>query len=343
MILGIAAALFTADPALAQDPGDFTIQPEILLASAPGYRSNGVGAPSVVWDPDQSRYLMVFEVRLPDVAAECPAGKWGLGLATSTDGLNWFPGPTALFEPAAGSFYSCVAAHPTAVYDNTARALYVFFKSEQGTDACDVATPSWGCTRYTGVGRLRVGFDDVGNPTRLTVRSTPVVDIDIDMGFPKFVNQGSTKYILLSRRPDVFVASSPVFSDFSLDPDPVITPGLVTWGQDEMFNPSVVCQDSISFPLASYPGGRNLDGFSILGAGWGKALASTPSSWFLGASPYFEWSDDDQWRHWEVSRLSTGEYLVYFSEKDASGNPRIRLATTTPSWAGVDIAGKSCP
>jgi hypothetical protein len=141
----------------------------------------------------------------------------------------------------------------------------------------------------------------------------------------------------------VFVAQSALFRDFTLDADPVMSPGLVSWGQDEMFNPSVVCQESISFPLASYPGGRNLDGFDITSAGWGKALANSPDSWFLGASPYFEWSGGDDWRHWEVTRLTTNEHLVYYSEKDAAGKPRIRLATTTPSWIGTQLAGKTCP
>jgi hypothetical protein len=286
---------------------------------------------------------MVFEVRLPTDDANCPVGVWGLGLATSPDGVTWSPAPGALLEPKAGTYYSCVAAHPTAIYDETSRAMYVFFKTEQGTDACDAAEPSWGCSRFTGVGRARVTFDGAGAPSRLTVRDTPVVSVGVDMGFPKFVEQGGTKYLLLSRNPDVFVAQSATFRDFVIAEDPVMSPGLVSWGQDEMFNPSVVCQDSLTFPLASYPGGRNIEAFAITEAGWGKALASTPESWFLGASPYFEWSDDDQWRHWEVIRLSTGEYMVYFSEKDASGVPRIRFATTAPSWSGPDFTGKSCP
>ena len=88
MVLGFS---WTAQ---AQEPGDFVINPAILLeanASGSGYMINGVASPTVVHDSIRDRYIMVFEVRLPEEDDACPVGLFALGIAYSDDGIVWEP------------------------------------------------------------------------------------------------------------------------------------------------------------------------------------------------------------------------------------------------------------
>lgn len=344
-MLGLLALWIGA--ASAQDPGDFTIRPEVLLQAnggGSGYMVNGTGAPSVVFDTTRNRWIMVYEVRLAATDPQCPVGRWAIGLASSTNGLTWTPLANALVNPGAtGTYYSCVAAHPTAVYAADTDSLWILFKSEQRLDACASSTPAWGCARYTGVGRARVRFNPGGSVRSTTVLTTPAMEVGVDMGFPKFTQRAGINYLGVTLRPDAYLASSATLRDFSLSAEPVLSPGLVPWGQDEIFNFSLVCEDDPAFPLSGYPGGRNLDLFAITDAGMGKAITSDFASWFLGADTYFTWADDNAFRHWEVLRTTTGEYYMYFSEKDSSGNPRIRAATTGITWPSGNPYSKICP
>ena len=175
----------------AQSPGDFTVLDEVLIESSDdpdSYMVNGVGAPSVAFDSRRGRYLMAFEVRLPETAEHCPQGLWGLGLAHSADGIHWVTGDRPLLRPREGTFYECVAAHPSVVYNEPNDSLYVFYKSEQGEEACAEEDLSWGCSRYTGVGRARVRFGGgAGMPRAVHVLGEPVLPRATNMGFPRFV------------------------------------------------------------------------------------------------------------------------------------------------------------
>jgi hypothetical protein len=308
-----------------------------------GYMANGVGAPSVAYDTVRGRYVMVFEVRLPESDPNCPVGRWGLGLAVSTDGINWTAGASPLFEPKDGTYFSCVAAHPTVFFGEGADQIVVLFKAEQGLDACDGGTPSWGCEQYTGVGRMRARFQPAGGVSRTYHTAEPVLALDENFGFPKVVRSAGVWYMMLTKRPSAFMATSGALSDFTLIPEPVLEPGLTSWTEDELFNPAMVCEDSPIFPLTSYVGGRDTNVIGMVEyAGWGKAISSTGIDWLLGAAPYFEWVDDSEWRHWDVLRVGASDQLVFFSEKDGTGRNRIRLATTTPVWSDADVYTKVC-
>lgn len=339
-----------ASAALAQTPGDFVIQPEILLEAdagfGDGHLTNGAGAPTVFWDSFHSQYVMLYENRLPETDANCTVGKWGLGVAFSDDGVNWDPRTTRLLNPLTDSFYECVAAQPTAFQVLTGYAV-VYFKAEQGADACAVTTPSWGCGRFTGIGRLLLYFNADGTVKKTVVDTTPKINISVDSGRPKVAYKVNKYYMVHERRPAIWTATANTIAVKFAGASETITPGDIEWGPDEMFNGSVICEDADDFPLTVYPGGKLLDGevpALITEAQLGKGVSSDGFSWLLNTDTYFTWNDELQFRHWEMLRLidNTG-YLLYYSEKDpVTGNPQIRLATTVDSWAGSNVHGKRC-
>lgn len=347
----LASAVFAAAPAAAQQQGDFVVWPDVLLeanSEGSGYMTNGVGAPAVVWDPNLDRYLMVFEVNLPETSPDCPVGMWGLGIAYSDVGAatGWVAGPEPLLEPTAGTFYACVAAHPTVMYNANTSTMSVWFKAEQ-TDPPDAAI---GPNRYTGVGQIRVKFRTGGGIQSVTVEPSPVLQLDQDFGMPKVIRKGGTDWeMMLTLRPDAWMATGTTSSAFTLDPEPVLTADPNNnpyWALDELFNAALVCEKDITFPYSTFIGGRDLGANGeILAAGWGKAISSDTDTWFLGADPYFEWSGPDEWRHWDVLRVDDPggtEYLVWFDEKDANGHNQVRFATTIDTWNTADIYDKDC-
>ena len=333
-----------------QSLGDLEVLDDVLLeagACTHAYMLMGVGAPSVAYDPDLERYLMVFEVQLSDPDESCPVGRWGLGMATSEDGVAWTAEPSPILEPREDSYYSCVAAHPSAVFHEGHGTLHVFFKAERAEGECDeFEAEEGGCSRYTGVGRARVSFDEEGRVTGPTrVLDEPVLALSEDMGFPRFVRQGGVNHLMFTKRPDVWMATSTDFSNFEIMEEPVLTadgsPSI--WAEDELFNGALVCEDSLDFPLKAWVGGRNFEDETLTSGGMGVSLASSVLSWFLGTEPVVEWGDTGDWRHWDVLRVGVDDYLVYFSELDESGKPRIRLATTDPMWEDHEVYSKVCP
>jgi hypothetical protein len=337
-----------AAAAHAQD--SFTIQPEILIeanaAFGDGHLTNGAGAPTVFWDSFHSQYVMIYESRLPETDPNCTVGKWGLGVAFSDDGVDWDPRTTRLLNPLTNSFYECVVAQPTAFQVLTGYAV-IYFKSEQGADACDVTTPSWGCNRFTGVGRMLMYFNADGSVKKTVVDTTPKLNIQVESGRPKVTYKVNKYYLMHERRPAIWTATASTIAVKFTGASETMTPGDVAWAPDEFFNPAVICEDAADFPLTTYPGGKLLDGevpALISEANMGKAVSADGFSWLFNADPYFTWDDELQFRHWEVLRfIDNSGYLLYFSEKDpATGNPRIRIGTTTDTWSGSNIHAKRC-
>lgn len=338
---------FVAPSALAQDVGSFTVHEDVLIAGEPGtFYEAGVGAPTVVWDGVSSRYIMIFETPL-GTDPLCPVGVWGLGVALSTDGVNWNVAPNPVVEPTPGdgSYYSCVAAHPSASFDTETNTMLIFFKGEQGTDACDSETPTWGCETWTGLGRMLVFLNDDGTVRSRSLSAEPVLTVGQNFGFPKFVEVDGVYNILFSIYPNIYRATGTTINSLTMDPEPILEPSkTLFWANQEVFNPAAACEASSGFPYVSYFGGRNTSSWLITDAGWGKAISASADSgsWFRNENPYFSWGNESDWRHWEVLLVGTSDHLVFFSEKDASGKPQIRLAYTNPDWDDSQVYDKRC-
>lgn len=344
-----------AAAALAQQPTDWQFQPGAVLAPNPAipFMSQSIGSPSVVYDELHDKFWMVFEARTPTTDPRCPQGVWALGLASSPDGITWTPETQPLLEPVPGdgTQFSCVAAHPTAIYDPARNggngAIVVWFKAEQDSDACATTTPAWGCGQYTGVGRLIVRTNAAGNVQGVLVGNTLALrSRGRTFGYPKVVRDGATYLLLLGRYPDIWRYSGSTIFGFSGGTNVMEVAdyrSAISWVRDEFFNPSLVCDDSFVFPLASFVGGRDTRFGEVISAGWGKAISTTGTSWVLGVQAQQEWFNNDEWRHWDVLKTSGGDYLIWFSEKDANGNNFIRFGGTTLTFANADVQSRLCP
>lgn len=132
----------------------------VLVPEAGTITENGVGSPTVVWDPVIARYVMFFETQTGDVTADCPVGQWSIGVAASDDGLNWDVWPDPVVSPTPDTPYRCVAAHPSVTLDGS--TVRLFFKAEQGANACASVNQPWGCKNFTGVvsATVDIALDD---------------------------------------------------------------------------------------------------------------------------------------------------------------------------------------
>ncbi len=339
MVFGILVTGMCS-PALAQT---FTRAPGWHLSPQAGtYTDAGVGSPTVVYRRRHDDFVMFFESMVAPPDADCTVGYWGISYATSPDGLSWTQAATQKLPNADGSYYECVAAHPYAVMDDNGDDIHVWFKGEQGTQACDAGNQPWGCAQYTGVGYAKFDL----NLDLASSSASPVVDEPSKFGYPAVVRVDDTWYMMLAKYPSFYMATSS-------RPDggwtmanggaPVMLPGVTTWSQDELFNPALVCEQGQVFPFQVYFGGRNYgDTWPLIDlGGWGDGVTSDAFNWFVNAAPHFNWSGNDAWRHWDTLRVGD-ERLVWFSEKE-NGVNNIGFAYTTAVWDARDVDSRLCP
>ncbi len=135
----------------------------VIVPEAGTITANGVGSPTVVWDPAISRYVLFFETMSAPADADCPAGYWSIGAAVSDDGVSFEVWPDPVVAPTPGTPFRCVAAHPSVTLDGSTYHLY--FKAEQGPNACAAGNQPWGCGNYTGVvhATVAVALDDLSD------------------------------------------------------------------------------------------------------------------------------------------------------------------------------------
>jgi hypothetical protein len=284
-------------------------------------------------------FVMLFETNT-GTDPDCPVGTWAIGAATSTDGWNWTVLPDPVLEPTPGTYHTCVTAHPNASVDADGRSLHVWFKAEQDDLACMSATPPWGCSQYTGVGyaHLTEGLAvDFLNPFPALVSN------DI-FGFPTVTHQSGRWAMVLAKFPQLFVASatSPG-GPFTLDPAPVISPGVASWNQQEIFNPALLCDETAPDPLWMMYGGRTRAGTygPIIEGGVAPSTSGDLVTW-LTSLPYLTFVGDLPWRHWDVLQAGS-ERLVYFSQKDDQGVNHVGVAATDDQLLRAELAARACP
>lgn len=360
--LAAVLAFFTlgTPDARAQAPADWQFVPGAVLSPDPGfpYMSQSIGSPAVVYDTLRGRFLMFFESKTTTIDARCPQGVWALGAAWSNDGVNWTPFPSAVLtpNPTQTKWWSCAISHPTAIFSPTAYAgaggVFVMVKGEQRNDACAVVAPSWGCDVLTGIGRMQVQLDASGDPIRVFAQATPNIEPTVaTFGYPKLVQKTGVYRVLYQGYPDIWSTFNTTPGVFPAGNNAVEIAHAdaalaVTWARNELFNPSLLCGDDPVYTYASFVGGRATQGATIVSGGWGKAIDDVwggLNAFLLDATAQQEWMGNDAWRHWDVTRLTTGEYLVWFDEKDAFGNNFIRFGGTTLTFNNADVVSKICP
>lgn len=294
------------------------------------WTSGGIGAPTIVYDSESGLMVMVYETNT-GTSPNCPVGAWALGLATSSDGRTWSDIGGALLSPTAGTFYSCVAAHP-GLLDRAPGTLILFFKGEQGNDACDETTPSWGCNQYTGIGRATLTWNSGTSEYELTGPSTdPALVNGVNFGYPKGVYQNSKYHVTYSQYPDVYVASGT--TALTTVTGPVWMAGDSTWADTELRSPSPMCDGSEPFQV-------HVEGDTTLGRLDGDALDNLTE----GPGPLWDVAaGDPALRHHDALPLIGGGWFVIFDTLDGPGGTnQVRYAVSDESWAPSDLGSKAC-
>jgi len=373
----VAAVTLISAPALAQDfsfydpDGDGSPNWLLGIDDVSDYSRSGTGSPTVVFDGTE--YVMYFESRISEEYLDTlgAAGNyegcrnredrdrvvWGIGRATSPNGIDWTADPDPVLLPQEGTFFHCQSAQPNVVFlDGT---YHLYFKAQQVWEKhLPEGGSAWGSSRFTGIGYAR-STDGVS----FTVPDTdPILPVSEDLGFPSVTrvqvdgDSDPVWFLHVALNPEIFLATAPApggpytfFAEEGDERTPILQPGQSLWTDDLVFNPSALCEPtSTTFPFTMFVGGRDLDSEGeIVSAGWGKASAEdarTSVDWFLSAnSPYFSWAGAESWRHWEAARIGDADYVLYFSEKDLDGKLQVSFVySDADSWASTDFGGKIC-
>jgi hypothetical protein len=168
---------------------------------------------------------------------------------------------------------------------------------------------------------------------------------------PHVIRQGAKWRMLVQQYPDIveFVSTNPTtFPDppsMRMELATYRTP-IVSWVVNEFFNPAYVCNDDPvgNFDLRMFPGSRDTNAGSVVSGAWSTAVAhKTVLNFALNTTPEVSWANNDEWRHWDMLGLTTGDYLVYFDEKDVNGNNFIRLGGTDLGWSNASVRTRMCP
>ncbi len=346
-----------------------TMEPMKLLEPVEGtWYERGIGSPTVAYDENIGKFVMFFETQVakhndqaqldlawgagntPTVDL-CPGvGFWGLGRATSDDGINWTIDDDPAFLPEEGTYFECVIAHPKVIHDGT--GYHMYYKAHQSKEACegvewgdtsdtDVVTspttpPAWGCPEITGV-----GYAYSTDGTNWTASDEPMVNVK-KMGFPT-VAQLDGEWRMLFHHDHDGDQVYELWSSTATDPDGpwaaaevAVSPGYAQWVEDEIYAPALTCGTDagpLAFQFNAIVGGRDRDASSnILTQGIGQMFSLTGESWAWDVeNPWNQWSDGDGYNHWDVLR-NGDDYLIYYSIKEdypwATGRNRIGLAYT---------------
>jgi len=354
--------------AQAQAVGDFVDDEAVLSAAAVQGADNwapavitSVGSPAVFVDPEfpfVDLPLMFYETQVAPGDAACPAGRWGIGVAYNSVFFGWQDaGPVV--QPTPGTFYSCVAAHPTVVPlgDPVNRQWVVYFKAELDESSC-TPNPDFDCDRYPGVGRFVFQANAVGTLTGGTVGFYSYSDIDDspvlsavaqDMGYPSAVFADGQYRMAFAQNPDVFVTSSPFTAFYGTPSAPAAEAGTAPggWEADELYSPSLVCEGSS--PAVDYllfVGGRVFTTFPDVGDASLGLYTSIDFSSFAEdpGSPYLSYAaGDPELRHIDVHTNGGGtSHGAFYASPNGGGGNDIRLASTS-GFSQLALDPKRCP
>jgi len=334
-----------------------------------------IGSPAVFRDEINALLFMFYETQLGPPTTACPAGEWGIGLAifqSSIFGGSWEDlGP--VITPTPGTYYSCVAAHPTVVNlgPPANQQWVVYFKAELDVASC-IPNSDYDCERYPGFGRfvfedgnfaastLPTGGGNIGIYRYTPPDPSPVLeDLPDESGYPSAVFADGQYRFVYAEKPDVYSTSGPFSSglgpntDFPSPTGPTVLASSTGsgWAESEMFSPGLLCTGSSTAMPSTlaydmYIGGRVFASYPTIAdssMGLYEATSFTgpwaedPSSPLLSVS-----LGDNEIRHLDPQRDGGGLVAIYYSTPNGSGGNDIRR-TNEAGFAAGNLIAKRCP
>jgi hypothetical protein len=163
------------------------------------------------------------------------------------------------------------------------------------------------------------------------------------LGYPSVMKVGSDWVMLVQQYPAIKRATATAASGpFTLDPTPAIAQGQVSWAMTEVFDPNLVCDDSV-MPYQAYFGGRTTTAGLITDGGISDAVSSDTITWLANvASRLVGWTDPNSFRHFDLIRSSDGDYRGWYSEK-VNGLNQVSVGATTRRWTHAASTQRTCP
>ncbi len=343
-----------------------------------------VGHPTVAYDADSSLWVMYFEVEFarngdadladqlarvygenPPDAALCGPGVnwWGVGRATSTDGLTWTYDEDLVVSPVQGTWYECLAAQPHVQFDGT--TWHMWFKAQQRSDRCgdpdvpdpeidypdgDTGTatnlPSWGCEDIPGFGYASstdgVSWTVSEEPAMATPGGGTLVSPSVHpvgSGYDLMFSFNS-----MTEGHKLWRSQSSSMEGPWSEPELLPVSNTPTWGEDLQLKPSLRCElDELDEAfLRMTAGGRTEGVWSI-----GSLTTADDAEWTFADDADFTWeAGTTQWSHWEAVNYD-GTNSLYFFSQTVEGTPSIGLAydlaTAPTSLDGSLLVKGACP
>jgi hypothetical protein len=280
-----------------------------ILQASTGY---GYGAPSVVAVEDEElgySYTMYVE-------SQQSAGNWAIFRATSTDGVSFTLGTSAVITADSTQFYTRSVAQPAALFDGT---TWHMFLSGTGNTASDK-----GIAYLISTDGITWTFDSkvasLGTAGGGDASVTLVDDV---------------MYLYFTRGTRIYGMQSTDFGDTWGAEALIMAPTASTSWMSRAVNGSAAFCDEF---------GTAPDAIMLPFYGWNasntKAFASASSAdgVTMTIDPYAPYTYSTgaalDYLHWDVLNTDTG-YVVYYSKVDSNGRKAIGLATqaTTVGWS----------
>ncbi|MCB9697580.1 MAG: hypothetical protein H6738_12435 [Alphaproteobacteria bacterium] len=175
-----------------------------------------------------------------------------------------------------------------------------------------------------------------------TVLNGVALAIDTTFGYPSVAKLGSTWVMLFQDYPDLYRATASSPDAFTLDANPVITAGTVSWASTEVYEPSMLCTGDLLLPYGTWVAGRRRLGGSFSLGGASDASSSNGIDWFLNLTADFLWANVDSYRHFDVITDDRGELRMYYVQR-VGGVNEVHLKSTTTIWPSTGTANRVCP
>ncbi len=285
---------------------EFADQGFLLDPPSSGWFTQGIGAPTVVYNPDTTEYVLYFESQSTTAASGC-ASEWTIGRATSPDGLSWTLDATPVLQPSSTSWYGCSVAQPTVVYDGVLWRMW--FKGN-------------GTTSTKGI-----GYAESADGVTWSVDASPVVTSTGTLGDPAAVMLNGDLHLYYTLGTSIYHAYS--VNDgttWTANPTPVISPDAsISWMTNSVSGASATVMDTGDIHLFFY--GTNAS--STKGFGYATSYAGITAGSEFDIDPaehLLSTGSAPTWSHWDVVQTVGSEFLAYYSKNNSSGVKALGLA-----------------
>ncbi len=313
----------------------------VVVPTAGTYTEGGVGAPTVAYDTVNGEYVMYFEYKINALPSTC-ATAYGIGRATSVDGLTWVKDASPVITPDPANSLAkdhCVVSQPAVVYDEDTGVWHMLY-GIAGKKASAAATTNtdYGiayATSTDGVTFTEVNFPAIPKTgTKAPSMASAVIFDD-------------TLVVVYVDYPNLKQAEMPLSTGVWTYGNAAVDKTKLTWTSLWAFSPALVCDglldnhgwpDNHGVQYAMLFGGDTTTGTRSLGFG-GSPDANT---WFVGLDLVS--SPAGSLNHWDILQAD-GDYLMWYSKDYTATTKGIGLAHADEDGSGGwnTASNKYCP